>query len=276
MNSSLSPDLHSLIIMVKVLDCPKCTKQFNHKGKFKKHLMSHEQLKPFKCPECGVMLSAEWILKRHRETKHSGIKPYTCFQCNVSFTSKDHLHRHLNTRKHVPFVCELCERVFQRINAFQSHKCPKSAALDSSADRELLKSSENSELATSFSLFTQDSLDLPKDLDLNQEPNELERMTAESPVPVGSSCVELFLHDDIGGKVSREPSTECEIQDKWKCSFHGCFKEYSTRSNLRTHIRTAHEKVGFTCELCKSVIMHNHTLQKHLVICRERYLKLSL
>lgn len=261
--------------MVKVLDCPKCTKQFNHKGKFKKHLMSHEQLKPFKCPECGVMLSAEWILKRHRETKHSGIKPYSCFQCNVSFTSKDHLHRHLNTRKHVPFVCELCKKVFQRINAYQSHKCQKSVLIDKSGCRDL-GGGENNEFVTSFNSFSQDSMDLAQDLEFNQEGNELERLTAESPAPASGNCVELFLHEEIKNEVSREPSTECEIQEKWKCSFAGCFKEYSTRSNLRTHIRTAHEKIGFTCELCKSIIMHNHTLQKHLVLCRERCLKLSL
>lgn len=109
--------------MVKCLQCEKCAKVFNHTGKYKKHLLSHEQLKPHKCPQCGISLSAEWVLKRHLETKHSGVKPYTCFQCNSCFTSKDHLHRHLNTRKHTPFVCEKCSKEFRRINAFHKHRC---------------------------------------------------------------------------------------------------------------------------------------------------------
>lgn len=197
------------------MECPKCTKAFNHKGKFKKHLMSHEQLKPHKCPLCGVGLSAEWVLKRHLETKHSGVKPYTCFQCNVDFTSKDHLYRHLNTRKHIPFVCEKCNKQYLRINAFNLHRCSG----DVIAEEKTIE---------------------------NQEKKK-----------------EII---EVEGKKEKEGKKEPEI---WMCPHSICEKIYSTRFNLRTHIRTAHEKVGFTCENCKCVILHKHSFKKHLVLCKK-------
>lgn len=286
------------------MECPKCSKSFNHKGKFKKHLMSHEQLKPFKCPECGVMLSAEWILKRHRETKHSGIKPFVCFQCNVSFTSKDHLHRHLNTRKHVPFVCEECNKVFQRITAFQNHRCLKDSAtskyksIHSNSGVDMLDSSlndckqtecSNSLLSNSVneSLIEPLNNDLPYNtLDEHLKTSFEFELTCKHPkenwnLIEGSMEIDAilssptFLRDSSTEPEDQEVKQGKDLTEKWKCTYHDCQKTYSTRSNLRTHIRTAHEKIGFTCEYCKVIVMHNHTLQKHVLSCQKKYIKIT-
>lgn len=226
--------------MVKAMECPKCPKTFNHKGKFKKHLMSHEQIKPYPCPDCGVSLAAKWILKRHIETKHSGLKPYTCFQCNVSFTSKDHLHRHLNARKHTPFICEKCNKKFLRISAFKMHKC------NGLEDEEKGKN---------------------KDLEIVDKEKHWEK--DEKMDFCGGKCdmdcdkeTKISEDEDCKGKVEK---VEKELLE---CPMEFCYKKYTTRFNLKTHIRTAHEKVGFMCMHCKSVMMHNHTLQKHIMICK--------
>ena len=284
--------------MVKAMECSKCSKSFNHKGKFKKHLMSHEQLKPFKCPECGVMLSAEWILKRHRETKHSGIKPFVCFQCNVSFTSKDHLHRHLNTRKHVPFVCEDCKKVFQRITAFQNHRCLKDCPITkskSNAGVDMLESSlgfskqsdcTSSSVSNSLEETLIEALNtylpnntlndaphIPFDLEFtSKHPKENPDFTEHSSMDTDPTPT--FLRD-LSTEPEDPPKPPKDLSEKWKCSFHDCQKTYSTRSNLRTHIRTAHEKQGFTCEHCKVIVMHNHTLQKHVLSCQKKLNKVT-
>jgi uncharacterized Zn-finger protein len=225
--------------MVKTLPCPKCQKDFNHKGKYKKHLMSHEQLKPHKCPNCGVFLSAEWILKRHLETKHSGVKPYICHQCNLHFTSKDHLHRHLNSRKHVPFVCEKCSKEFKRINSFKNHKC--SGSTDS-----ITNESKNIE-----------SID-------NQSIKDIQ--TASNDAVKDCKTIQPALEDAI-----KDPATK----ELWACKEPLCAKSYTTRFNLRTHIRTFHELSGYSCEYCKAILMHKHTLHKHISICQQKYLDLK-
>lgn len=228
--------------MVKAMECPKCPKTFNHKGKFKKHLMSHEQVKPYSCPDCGVFLAAKWILKRHIETKHSGIKPYTCFQCNVSFTSKDHLHRHLNARKHTPFVCEKCDKQFLRISAFKTHKCK---GLED-GDKRKVKDMERERVDEGKLWGNDEKIEFGNrdgDMDCDKETKNSE-------------------DEDCRGKVEK---AEKELLE---CPMEFCNKKYTTRFNLKTHIRTAHEKIGFMCVHCKNVMMHNHTLQKHLMICK--------
>ena len=227
--------------MVKVIECPSCSKEFNHKGKYKKHLLSHEQLKPHKCPECGVFLSAEWVLKRHLETKHSGVKPYTCFQCNVNFTSKDHLHRHLNTRKHTPFICEKCNRQYLRINAFNNHRCSGEESKETGHVQGEARGVEDK--------IENVCMDVEK---------ESEKIEAEAKF--------IGLEIEIEGIQVQETKKEAQV---WTCPHSLCGKGYSTRFNLRTHIRTAHEKVGFNCQNCKCTIMHKHSFKKHMIICKD-------
>jgi hypothetical protein len=152
------------------------------------------------------------------------------------------------------------------VNAFNSHKCPKKIHL---IEKKNVQEGKNDEVF----MENFESHDL---ISLKGESFDLSESESQKIEEVKD--FEIFLHDekeDLVG-IKRETSAESETLEKWKCFYPDCFKVYSTRSNLRTHIRTAHEKVGFTCEICKSIVMHNHTLQKHIVACRERCLKISI
>jgi len=42
-----------------------------------------------------------------------------------------------------------------------------------------------------------------------------------------------------------------------------CGKSFVKNSNLKTHIRSAHEGITFDCDICGSVFKHKHTLVQH-------------
>ena len=102
--------------------CPLCSRQFGHRGKLNRHVLSHTGEKPHPCPLCDARFRSNYALQRHVNS-HSGAKKYFCDDCEKGFSSKEHLARHFKGRKHQPFTCQTCGGTFFRTSSLQSHKC---------------------------------------------------------------------------------------------------------------------------------------------------------
>lgn len=80
------------------------------KGSYSCHLKTHDQVKQFKCNECGKEFRQKYILNNHMLI-HKDIKPYECQWCFKKFrqkyTLKDHMKRHTGIKEHICGKLEL-------------------------------------------------------------------------------------------------------------------------------------------------------------------------
>lgn len=93
--------------------CPRCKEVFNKTGSFKKHLMSHKNMKKFKCDKCSAGYNVETNLKIHM-AMHSEGKP-SCPICHISFQRTASLKSHLMLHQvEELYTCEDCGAEFDK------------------------------------------------------------------------------------------------------------------------------------------------------------------
>lgn len=86
----------------ETFNCEMCQKCFTTLSDLKKHMRTHTQERPYKCPEddCGKAFTASHHLKTHKRT-HTGEKPYPCQEnsCQKSFSTSHSLKSHKKTHQ---------------------------------------------------------------------------------------------------------------------------------------------------------------------------------
>ncbi|XP_029452666.1 zinc finger protein OZF-like [Rhinatrema bivittatum] len=99
-----------------------CEQNFSYKSQLRKHEMTHDRYKPFKCSECDKGFSDKRHLQQH-EITHSGHQPYKCSECDKRFRQKGslHCHKRIHTGEK-PFKCSECDKCFRQIGSLTCHK----------------------------------------------------------------------------------------------------------------------------------------------------------
>jgi KRAB domain-containing zinc finger protein len=128
--TSLSIGLSANKSVIKKLICeyPGCQKSFDKTDRFKRHFLTHSDIRPFDCPHegCGKVFKERSTLLMH-ERIHSGEKPYACDyeNCGKRFTQLAQIqaHKRIHTN-HKPFVCNFdnCGQRFKQMSHLLCHE----------------------------------------------------------------------------------------------------------------------------------------------------------
>lgn len=108
--------------------CLTCLKFFEKPSKLARHEKTHDvNRKPFACQDCFQRFATPESLERHKII-HSGMtiklgpdnKTWPCIICSKVFdtqtTMASHMRIHKDEMEKLEFPCNLCDRVFQKLN----------------------------------------------------------------------------------------------------------------------------------------------------------------
>nr|CAB3267924.1 ZF(C2H2)-26 zinc finger protein [Phallusia mammillata] len=122
--------LHMLIHTKELpYHCTKCDAAFNRKDKVKRHMLTHDTIKRFKCPLKSVLGCTKEFnradkLKDHI-ISHSGVKKsFACSFCSKTYSRLSSKIKHEKAHSS-NFYCGTCLRGFDSESNFKQHKCRK-------------------------------------------------------------------------------------------------------------------------------------------------------
>ncbi|GAA35987.2 zinc finger protein 208, partial [Clonorchis sinensis] len=127
-------------IPVCLYQCPKCSRSFRFSSKLRSHLVSHSNLKPYKCDFCPVTF--KWLMSQEKHTveqhweelqssgragntKYSRLlkrKILSCQICGKRLSSQAALDAHAAVHTgECLYVCQLCKCTFKHPSSFGRH-----------------------------------------------------------------------------------------------------------------------------------------------------------
>lgn len=204
---------HCTVSSTQHLLCDICDMKFTSKSLLNYHKLSHENLNPFKCPNCNKGFKNKGKLNRHVKI-HSDIKEkWVCKVCRKALMSIESLRRHMKIHTgHKQFKCDQCEKSFIEKHDLQKHQVTHSS--DKHFACEICKK-----------LFKR-----KYDLTLH--------MTAHQPIPLRNFhcglCDKVFYSYHNMKRHKRLHQNH----KTFKC--HDCKKSFTRKDNLERHVKSVH------------------------------------
>ena len=256
-----------------------CTKTFNRPARLQAHLRSHTNERPFVCTYegCDKSYLQEKHLKQHIKGSHTHERSYPCEWegCDKYFLTATRLRRHQDAHQgNERFRCTAyppCNQTFRKHQTLQRHirsdhldLAPYLCTLTNPLTNEpclagfdgatgLRKHQDTAHTPPQFMCnvcivpgqFTPQGqviylgFTTQKQLDIHVRKCHADCLFCERKF---ASQRELQKHIE-----SQHSGTTLEERKNIRCTFTGCLKTFTKKSNLTAHIRTAHNGERFIC-----------------------------
>lgn len=197
-----------------------CEKSFLTATRLRRHIATHEGLERFRCkgyPPCNQTFRKHQTLQRHIRSDHLQLAPYPCKYidsltkqpCNAGFDGASGLRKHEETAHGVPrFFCANCVIP----NAFNSDGTAMHPGFATSSQ---LQNHIRKEHTVTVCIFCDKACSNEKQLQIHVE--------------------------------SQHSGITLAERKRIQCTYDGCGKSFTRKSNLDAHIRTVHQGERFTC-----------------------------
>ncbi|KAI5465501.1 hypothetical protein BGZ63DRAFT_479252 [Mariannaea sp. PMI_226] len=255
---------------LKTLACtwPGCPKTFNRPARLRDHLNSHTNSRPFKCPYVGC--NKDYIedkhLKQHIKATHTNERNHVCPRegCGKSFVTGTRLKRHQAVHEgEERFRCQDCGQSFRKKETLHkhvrkehqglpAHQCPENGcprAFDSKAALKRHREREHGEAKfwcgecglKKMPDGTEQRIGFTTEVLLQAHVRQ-EHQNCMFCEFKSASRWELEHHVEM-----HHSGKSVEDRKTFSCPYEECVKKFTKNSNLKAHVRTAHEGFRFIC-----------------------------
>lgn len=265
-----------------------------NKKKFGQHNLRHEP-KTFICSICGAAFPKNWIIKKHKERKHTE-RP-TCHNCSKTFCTKEALtvhiknkHLGIDNKKH---NCTLCEKLFPDVFKLREHtsrvhegvvykcaQCPKTY---------VTKLSYNNHLKTHASNYNGFKCNQCETTCASERllRRHIRRIHDGASKCICEVCGKVFLTganlrdhrhvhtgvkpfscQECGGKFTKKIHLDLHMrrhtnERPHKCNI--CEKSFAKGNSLALHVRRMHTKVRpHKCHICERCFLTKTLMKDHI------------
>ena len=212
---------------------------FKKQCKLSRHLLSHSNDRQFVCTECNSCFQRQDHLKRHskihNKTTHEFKCPYQdCF--SLGFIDNSHLKRHITKMHENPHKCQQCSIKFVKKIMLMKHMTMTHKISPPFSCEKCQKS-----------IYSHGQYE--HHMSRHSEANKAKNQNEESKL-ILSEIKEM---------------ADTRHTPLYRCTEPSCLKIYTTKFNLKTHIRTFHKKEkSYKCPFCLEIYMHNVSLKQHI------------
>lgn len=185
---------------------------------------------------------------------HFFLKILVCPICKSRFTKKSHLRKHISSvhakNEEEQDLTEEAREAISNSTPYSCEKCLKTFTTEG----KLKTHTKKHETKTHFCGIE----GCGKSFSFRKE---LLKHMKEDHIPTCEICHKTFKSTET----LRKHYTIHKQQESFNCPYDGCYKSYTRKSNLNTHIKKIHLKQGeeFKCEICEKIFGYRHTLERH-------------
>ncbi|KAI0114893.1 hypothetical protein F4814DRAFT_417438 [Daldinia grandis] len=267
---------------LKTIKCtfPNCDKTFNRPARLAAHMRSHNKERPYKCSfrGCDKDYIEEKHLRQHIKGSHTGEREHCCPQpgCGKSFMTATRLRRHQAVHEgQERFRCRdypPCNQSFRKHQTLQRHiraehlrvapyPCDYrdgasgdacSLGFDNSGALRRHQEREHGEVR----FWCEECSTHQENIDGGQPARvgfttmaQLQAHMKQDHVSCMFCGIQCNGRSDLEHHIDSEHSNPKSIEERKTvvCTWPGCVKTFTKKSNLNVHIRSFHEGLRFVC-----------------------------